>query len=110
MTKKNVANVVDAILETAEDMHRTGLMNERTYRRIIVRYLGKAALENTKPMNGSKIRKMRLRAKLSQASFANRFNLSRSYISQWERGVSQPNGAALVLLNLIRRKGFDAIL
>lgn len=52
---------------------------------------------------------MRLRAKLNQASFARYFNRARSYISHLERGAAQPKGAALVLLNVVRRKGFEAI-
>jgi putative transcriptional regulator len=69
-----------------------------------------AALENVKPISGSEIRKIRSRVKLSQAAFAGHFNRSRSYISQLERGTRQPRGSALVLLNLIRRKGLEAIL
>jgi putative transcriptional regulator len=31
-------------------------------------------------------------------------------VSQLERGAKQPSGPALVLLNVIRRKGIEAIL
>lgn len=110
MARKITSEFADALLEMAEDTHRTGLLDDRTYRRMIIRLLGKAALENVKPMSGPEIREMRMRAKLSQASFASRFNFSPSYISQWEREVSQPKGAALVLLNVIRRKGIEGIL
>jgi len=47
---------------------------------------------------------------MSQAAFARTLNLSVGYISQLERGTKQPKGPALALLNVIRRKGFDAIL
>ena len=110
MERKKTSELVDALIEMAEGMHRTGLLDDGTYRRIIIRLLGKSALANVKPISGPEIRRMRQRASLSQASFASRFNFSRSCISQWERGVSQPKGAALVLLNVIRRKGFEAIL
>jgi putative transcriptional regulator len=72
--------------------------------------IAEAALENIKPINGSEIRKVRARAKLSQVAFAAHFNRSGSYISQLERGTRQPRGSALVLFNVIRRKGFEAIL
>ncbi|MGD0480415.1 MAG: hypothetical protein ABSA42_09610 [Terracidiphilus sp.] len=72
--------------------------------------IAKAALENTKPIKGSEIRKIRLRAKLNQAVFAGHFNRKRGFISQLERGIRQPRGSALVLLNLIRRMGFEAVL
>jgi putative transcriptional regulator len=73
-------------------------------------HIAEAALENVKPISGSEIRTIRVRAKLGQSSFAAYFNRSRSYISQLERGIRQPRGSALVLLNLIRRKGLEAIL
>jgi putative transcriptional regulator len=72
--------------------------------------IAEAALENVKPINGSEIRKIRERAKLSKTAFAGHFNRTRSYISQLERGTGKPGGSALVLLNVIRRKGFEAIL
>lgn len=69
-----------------------------------------AALENIKSIGGPEIRRLRLRAKLSQAEFASHFNRTGSYISRLERGTRQPKGPALALLNVIRRKGFEAIL
>ena len=59
--------------------------------------------------SGEDIRAMRKNACLSQAAFAQHLLLSPSYISQWERGVKRPTGAAVVLLNLIRKRGIDAI-
>ena len=59
--------------------------------------------------SGEAIRAMRKNASLTQAAFASRLLLSPSYISQWERGVKRPKGAALVLLNIIARRGIEAI-
>jgi len=47
---------------------------------------------------------------MSQAVFARHLNLTVGYVSQLERGTKQPTGAALALLNVIRRKGIEAIL
>jgi putative transcriptional regulator len=104
------SKLAEAILEMADDQYRVGLMDEKTYRTIIVRHLGKAALANTKPISGKQVLAMRKRADLSQAAFARYFNRTRSYISHLERGTKQPKGPALVLLNVIKRKGFEAIL
>ena len=52
---------------------------------------------------------MREKANLSQAVFARRLNLTAGYISQLERGVKTPKGAAVILLNLIARRGIEAI-
>jgi putative transcriptional regulator len=52
---------------------------------------------------------MRERAELSQAVFARYLNLSPGYIAQLERGAKRPTGPALAILNVIRRKGIEAI-
>jgi putative transcriptional regulator len=109
MAKKN-NRVVEMILETAGDMHRSGMLNDEEYLQITVRHLGPQPLPTAKPISSKEIRKMREKAKLSQAAFARYLNLTTGYISQLERGAKQPRGPALALLNVIRRKGFEAIL
>ena len=42
--------------------------------------------------------------------FAQVLNVTVGYVSQLERGAKQPTGPALVLLDVIRRKGIEAIL
>jgi transcriptional regulator with XRE-family HTH domain len=53
---------------------------------------------------------MRASARTSQAVFASYLNLTVGYVSQLERGTKRPTGAALALLNIIKRKGIEAIL
>ena len=74
------------------------------------RHLGAEPLPTAQPIQGEEIRGLRERANMSQAAFARTLNLSVGYISQLERGARQPKGPALALLNVIRRKGFEAIL
>ena len=47
---------------------------------------------------------------MSQAMFARHLNLTVSYVSQLERGGKQPTGAALAMINVIKRKGIEVIL
>jgi putative transcriptional regulator len=109
MTKKS-NRITEALLETAEGMHRIGMLNDEEFRRITVRHLGPQPLPSAKPISSREIRKIRESANLSQAAFARYLNLTPGYISQLERGTKQPKGPALALLNVIRRKGFEAIL
>ena len=53
---------------------------------------------------------MRIHAHMSQAVFAQYLNVTVGYVSQLERGAKRPTGAALVLLNVIHRKGIDSML
>ncbi|MGM4895318.1 hypothetical protein [Tardiphaga sp. 839_C3_N1_4] len=42
--------------------------------------------------------------------FASYLKLTVGYVSRLERGTESPKGPTLVLLDVIRRKGFEAIL
>ena len=90
-------------------MRRIGIIDEVAHEKITLRHLDNAADTGPEPLTGDEIRSLRERAHLSQAVFAHYLNLTVGYISQLERGTKRPTGAALVLLNVIRRKGIDAI-
>jgi putative transcriptional regulator len=85
-------------------------MDKATHDKITIRLLGPEALRTAEPISGEEIRTLRERAHLSQAVFARYLNLTAGYVSQLERGIKQPKGPALALLNVIRRKGFEVIL
>lgn len=107
---KQPSGLTQALLETADGMRRIGLMDDATHRKITIRHLDKRVLSTSEPISGEEIRSLRERANLSQAAFARYLNLTVGYVSQLERGTKQPKGPALALLNVIRRKGLEAIL
>ena len=113
-TKHKHSNLTQALLETADDMHRVGILTAAGHEKITMRHMGHLAdgtgKRASRPITGDEIRSLRERAKLSQAVFAGVLNLTVGYVSQLERGVKQPTGPALVLLDVIRRKGIEAIL
>ena len=78
--------------------------------KITLRQLGARASASTESISGKEIRGLRERAHLSQAVLARYLNLTVGYISQLERGAKRATGPALVLLDLIRRKGIEALL
>src|ERR1700741_2802683 len=108
--RKQPSRLTKALLETADDMRRVGIMDEMAHAKITLRHLGDKADVVTEPISGEDIRKLREQAHMSQAVFARYLTLTVGYVSQLERGAKRPTGPALVLLNLIRRKGFEAIL
>ncbi|MBI5129927.1 MAG: helix-turn-helix domain-containing protein [Rhodopseudomonas palustris] len=109
-TKKRVSPLAKALLETADDMRKSGLMDKTCHDKITLRHLGDTKIPALAPITGAQIKSIRERANLSQAVFARYLNLTVGYVSQLERGTKQPTGAALALLNVIKRKGIDAIL
>ncbi len=98
-----------ALLETADDMRRVGVLDAAGHAKITQRHLGREA-GVIDPLSGAEIQALRERAHLSQAVFARYLNLTAGYVSQIERGAKHPKGPALVLLNIIRRRGIEAIL
>lgn len=109
-TKPQASRLAKALLETADDMCRAGIMDAASHAKITLRHLGKAASVAAEPITGAEIRRLREKGNLSQAVFARYLNLTVGYVSQLERGAKRPSGPALVLLNVIRRKGIEAIL
>jgi putative transcriptional regulator len=107
---KRPSRLAQAMLETAKDMRSTGILDEVAYNKITMRHLGAMDKAEVEPLTGEDIRAMREQAHMSQAVFAHCLNLTVGYVSQLERGAKRPTGAALVLLNVIRRKGIEAIL
>jgi putative transcriptional regulator len=108
--KTQPSRLTKALLETADNMRRAGVMDAATHAKITLRHLGDRADVMAEPITGGDIRALRERAHLSQAVFARYLNLTVGYVSQLERGTRRPSGPALVLLNVIRRKGIEAIL
>lgn len=108
--RKKPKRITKAILETAKEMHETGILDETAYKKITMRHLGEKNIQNLEPMSCDDIRALREKAHVSQAVFANYLNVTVGYISKLERGEREPTGTTLALLNVIRRKGFDAIL
>jgi putative transcriptional regulator len=107
---KKLSKLSEALVEMAGDQYRSGLMDKAAHEKITVRLLGDQALPTATPISADEIRGLRESANLSQAAFARYLNLTTGYVSQLERGAKQPKGPALALLNVIRRKGFEAIL
>jgi putative transcriptional regulator len=99
------------LLETANDMRRSGVLSKAAHEKITMRHLDEMPIVAvTAELSPAEIRALRVRANLSQAVFARFLNLTVGYVSQLERGEKRPTGAALALLNVIKRKGIEAVL
>jgi putative transcriptional regulator len=108
--KRTRSPLTEALLETAEDMRRGGLLTKARHEKITMRLIGEARPPLAQPITGADIRALRERANMSQAVFARHLNVTASYVSQLERGAKQPAGAALALFNILRRKGVEGVM
>lgn len=108
MRKPKTSRLAAEMLQLAGDMKKVGLIDAAVHEKITLRHLGPEP--EIAPITSDEVRRMRDKAHMSQAVFARHLNLTAGYISQIERGEKQPTGAALALLNVVKRKGMEAIL
>lgn len=104
MTKTR-SRILDAVHETARDLHDAGFIDKRRMREYDVLCLAPVP-EFTAP----KIKALRQRHKLSQAVFAMVLNTSISTVRQWEIGQRRPSGPSQKLLDILERKGLEGFI
>lgn len=109
MTTQKPNRLDHEILEMAKAQHRLGIMDTAAHQKITARHLCAITLPTAEPISGAQVRALREQAHLSQAALARCLNMTTGYVSQLERGVTQAQGPALALLNVIRRKGIEAL-
>jgi putative transcriptional regulator len=108
--EREILGLAPAPLAAQDDVLPADIAAPASLEKTTLRHLGTRALVAAEPISGQEIRALRERARLSQAVLARYLNLTVGYVSQLERGAKRPTGPALVLLDLIRRKGIEAIL
>ena len=88
----------------AAALYEAGFLDKQTMSKF-----DRSCLTPIQPLSGDEIRQIRQKAHFSQTVFANYLNVSKNLVSDWERGVKKPSGAALKLLTLAQTKGIQAI-
>lgn len=99
------SRLLEAVHESAGDLHRAGLITKRR-----MAEFDALCLEPVPDYDAAAVRALREKLKLSQTVLAAAINTSASTVRSWEGGAKKPNGTAAKLLNLIDRKGLEAVL
>jgi putative transcriptional regulator len=102
--KKGHDRILSVVHETAKDLHDAGIMDEMT-----MREFDALCLPPVKTYQPQEIRQIRLRYRVSQAVFATYLNVSKTSVASWESGGKKPGPTAVKLLNLVDRKGIEAV-
>ena len=97
-------SILDAVHESAKDLHEAGVMKEAT-----LREFDALCLPPVKEYTAVQIRRIRTRNRASQGVFAAYLNTSVSTVQKWEQGQKKPNGPSLKLLNLVAEKGLELL-
>ena len=102
---KAASRILDVVHETARDLHDAGFIDMRRMQKYDA-----LCLEPVPEYSSENIRDLRKRYKLSQTVLASVLNTSPSTVRQWEIGAKHPSGPSLKLLNLLDRKGLEALI
>jgi putative transcriptional regulator len=103
--RKTTSRILDAVHETALDLHKAGFIDKRR-----MREYDALCLAPVPDYTSEKIRALRDRFKLSQAVLASVLNTSLSTVRQWEIGEKHPSGPSLKLPDLLDRKGLEGLI
>lgn len=105
MTKRNGdGEILEAVHETAGDLHALGFITKRK----MAKY-DALCLEPVPDYDQDRIKALRERYHISQAVLAAMLNTSLSTVRKWEQGEKHPSGPSQKLLNILDRKGMDAL-
>jgi len=102
---KAASRILEGVHETTRDLHNAGFIDMRR-----MQNYDALCLEPVPEYSSDCIRDLRKRYKLSQTVLASVLNTSPSTIRQWEIGAKHPSGPSLKLLNLLDRKGLEALI
>ncbi len=97
-------SIAESITNTMTDLNKSGLVNDITMKNI-----ESLCLPEVQEYSPEKIISIRKKLKLSQAALASVFNISPSTVQKWEQGNKKPTGASKKLLDIIERKGLEAL-
>lgn len=99
-----MSKVLKNVLASMKDLHEIGLVSDLT-----MREFDALCLPPVRDFTSAEVTEIRRGAKASQAVFAAFLNVGKSTVAAWEQGTKKPSGAAARLLDIVKRKGLDAI-
>jgi putative transcriptional regulator len=104
-TTKAKSRIMEAVHEGARDLHRLGFIDKRKMRKYDA-----LCLEPVQNYEAAKIKALRERLHLSQAVLASVLDTGTSTVRKWGVGDKRLSGPSQKLLDIIERKGLEALL
>ncbi len=98
-------SILAVVHETAMGWYDAGVIDKRT-----MREFDELCLTPVHDFTSEEIRNLRECEHISQTVFARHLNVTKSLVSQWERGEKRPAGPSLKLLSLVEENGLAAIM
>jgi putative transcriptional regulator len=99
-----MSKIAEAMMETAQGLYDAGVMSKLTLRKMEGLYIN-----SPEELTPEEIRELRLECNVSQSVFAKFLNVRLITVKKWESGANKPGGAALKLLQIIKRNGLEPL-
>lgn len=99
-----MSDILEMAHDMAKDLHAVGAMDA-----ITMRMMDELCLPKKRTFTAAEIRRIRSRTRMSQPIFAAMIGVGVSTVAQWEQGNKKPGGSSARLLDVIDRKGIEAI-
>ena len=93
-------SIKEVVHETAKDLHEIGLMSDERMRHFDFLCKG---------YTPKQIRQIRKKTCSSRDDFAYHLDVSKKTVERWESGKAKPSSPSMKLLNIVDRKGLEAI-
>jgi putative transcriptional regulator len=104
MAKNKKSRVLSEVLEAAKDLHDAGAIDIAT-----MREFDALCLPEVPHYRAADIKRIRKVNRTSQGVFAAYLNVSKATVTAWEQGLKEPSSMGLKLLNIVDRKGINAL-
>lgn len=98
-------SITEVMHSTVKGLHKAGLVD-----RVTMAKFDALCLPTVRELTPAEIADLRERHNLSQAVFAHYLSIPTSTVQKWEQGQKKPSGPSLKLLNIVERKGLEALL
>lgn len=99
-----MSDIVDMSHALAVDLHAVGVIDAITMRKMDI-----LCLPPKRAFSPAEILRIRQKTRMSQPVFAMLLNVGSSTIAQWEAGHRKPSGPSVRLLDVVDRKGVEAL-
>ena len=107
---RKLTRMQEALLETTRDMAALGISSQEHLEKVTLRLLGRQSLPAPVTLSPAEVKAARAKANVSQAVLATFLGVTVGYLSRLERGEARPSTPVARLLDVIRRKGIEAVL
>lgn len=91
--------------ELAVTLNKVGVMSDERLQQI-----EREVFPQKRRFSADEVRRIRDRSEVSLPYFAQAVGVGPATVEQWEQGLKRPTGASARLLDIIDRKGIDAVL